>query len=398
MTISSIPRPQLTDTGAALPTEAELLAGAITDLNDAFGGQLANNPASPQSYLAGQIAANVADKNNELLYVLNQSDPTKASGRWQDGFNKFYNLQRKQAQGTVTTCQIMGVEGAYIAAGTIAIDELGSRHEALQSATIDVTGTINLPFVNLEKGAIPCPANTLNKFETAQPGIDRINNEAPGMLGTYEETRAEFESRRKESVAHNGTGTVQALRAKILQLDGVLDAYVKDNPSATYDSVGVTSYLLFPNSLFVCVVGGTSDSIASTIMNYRSPGHPMMGNTIAQVADNTSNYATPPVYNIKFHRPTPVNIRFLVTIPSSALVSSNADDIVTNKILSVFKSKIASKVSAADYYDAVLECGYGLTSIKITSDAVATPDLDAVALGVDQVSVTDHLSIAVQVS
>lgn len=227
---SSVPKIQFTLAGLVIPTDAAVLDAVQSDMNAAFGGGL--NPAleTPQGQLASSQTAIIADKNAEFALYVNQVDPQFSDGKFQDAIGRIYFLTRKPAVATVVTATLTGIAGTVIPAGTLAQDTSGNTYISSGAATIGVSGTVSAQFQNIETGPIPCAAGTLTQVFQAIPGWDAINNVADGTLGSVVESRADFEYRRKNSVAINGLGTVNAIYANVFDLPDVLDVYVVDNP------------------------------------------------------------------------------------------------------------------------------------------------------------------------
>lgn len=238
MTVSSVPKIQFTPAGLVIPAETDVLAGVQADINAAFGGGL--NPAleTPQGQLASSQAAVIGDKNNEFALIVNQVDPQYAADRFQDAIGRIYFLTRKPATSTAVTATLTGLPGTVVPAGTLAQDTSGNTYACSADATIAVTGTVNAEFQNIQTGPIPCAAGTLTQVYQAVPGWDAITNAADGTLGNNVESRADFEYRRKNSVALNGKGTPSAIYAEVFALPGVLDVYVKDNPTGIVTLTG----------------------------------------------------------------------------------------------------------------------------------------------------------------
>jgi len=228
---SSVPKIQFTPAGLVVPAESAVLAAVQSDIDAAFGGGV--NPAleTPQGQIASSQSAVIADKNAEVALIVNQMDPLYASGRFQDALGRLYFLSRKPALSTVVQCQLVGVVGAIIPAGTLAQDTSGNTYVLSGSVTIGSGGTVTGEFQNIETGPIACPAGTLVKVYQSVSGWDSITNPTDGLIGSVVESRADFEIRRKNSVALNAHGTPASIYAAVFNITDVVDVYVIDNPS-----------------------------------------------------------------------------------------------------------------------------------------------------------------------
>lgn len=241
MAETSVPSIVWTDAGLTIPAESDILDGVLSDTNVAFGGNLNTNLETPQGQLSSSISAIIADKNSEILSVVNQVDPRYAAGRMQDALGYIYFLTRKPATSTAVTCTLTGSVGAIIPAGTLAQDTSSNTYALAGSVTIGAGGTGTGTFQNTATGPFPCGAGTLTQIYQAVTGLDSITNPAAGTLGQDEESRADFEYRRKNSVALNGHGTPAAVYAEVFSQEGVLDAYVVDNPRGVATFTGSIS-------------------------------------------------------------------------------------------------------------------------------------------------------------
>lgn len=387
---SSVPKLKFTTAGVTVPAETDVLAGVQADMNAAFGGGL--NPAleTPQGQLASSQAAIIGDKNNEIAYFVNQVDPQYSDGRFQDAIGRIYFLTRKPATATAVTATLTGLPGTVVPAGTLAQDTSGNTYACSADATIGVTGTVNAEFQNIQTGPIPCAAGTLTQVYQAVPGWDAITNAADGTLGNNVESRADFEYRRKNSVALNGKGTPSAIYAEVFALPGVLDVYVKDNPSGETVLTGPTNYPLLPHSVYVAAVGGTDADVAAAIWRKKDVGCDYNGNTSVTVTDESGYNYPQPTYVVKFERPAALPVKFAVQLVNDVSLPSNIVALVKAAIIARFngtdgttRERIGSLILASRYYGAVVSpaSNVSLISVLIGTD---TPTLSQVSVGIDQ--------------
>jgi hypothetical protein len=90
--------------------------------------------------------------------------------------------------------------------------------------------------------------------------------------GSNVEGRSAFEYRRRQSVARNAFNTAAAVRAAVLEVDGVLDVYVIDNKEPTSVEKGSTNYTLLASSIYIGVYGGQWLTLQRPSIK-NSPGH-----------------------------------------------------------------------------------------------------------------------------
>ena len=239
--MTHVPSPSFSDQGYIIPLDSAVLEGRKQDINEAFGNVLDQSLTTPQGQLAQTEAAIISDRNQQFLSLLNAIDPAYSTGRWQDGIARIYFLSRIAAQPTVVTAQCTGLEGVIIPIGAQAKAQDGNIYISTQTVTIPVSGVINCLFSCAVSGPVSCAPGFLDKIYKAIPGWDSITNSSAGAIGRNVETPAEFETRRRESVALNSRGFPTAVHAAVLSVEGVLDAYVVHNDQATTSGASFTA-------------------------------------------------------------------------------------------------------------------------------------------------------------
>lgn len=387
---SSVPKIHFTPAGLVIPAETDILAGVQADMNAAFGGGLNPGLETPQGQLASSQAAVIGDKNNEVALIVNQVDPQYSADRFQDAIGRIYFLTRKPATPTAVTATLGGIAGTVIPAGTFAQDTDGNTYALSGDATIGISGTVDADFQNVQTGPIPCAAGTLTSVYQAIPGWDTITNAADGTMGSNVESRADFEYRRRNSVALNGKGTPQAIYAAVFDLLDVLDVYVKDNPSGNTVNTGPTNYPILPHSVYVAVVGGTDADVAAAIWRKKDTGCDTNGNASATVVDQ-SGYSYPqPSYVIKFQRPATLAVKFAVRIVNDPSLPSNIVTLVKNAIIARFngadgttRERIGATILASRYYGAVVAVASNVSLLDVLI-GTSSPTLTQINVGIDQ--------------
>src|ERR1700738_4315405 len=263
MVTTNVPKPTFGPTGFIPPSDAAILAGVQADISAAFGGNLDPGLSTPQGQLASSMAAIISQSNSQFISIVNQIDPAFANGRMQDGMARLYYLQGNPAQPTVVQATCTGLAGVVIPVGALAQAADGNIYTCTQQGTIGPGGSIVLPFSCNVLGAIPCPKLSLNFIYQTIPGWNTVVNLADGVLGNAVESRAAFEARRSASVALNSTGSLGSMLAAVLNVPGVLDAFVTENPTASPIVVGGVT--LAKQSVPVAVVVGTAAAAANVM-------------------------------------------------------------------------------------------------------------------------------------
>lgn len=388
---SNVPQIQFTDDGLVLPSEADILAGVQADINNAFGGGVNSALETPQGQLASSETAIIADKNNQFAYYVNQVDPDYASGEFQDAIGRIYFLTRKPAEPTSVTCTLTGIAGTVIPAGALAQDINGQTYANVGSVIIESTGTVTATFSNINTGAIACAAGALNKIYQAISGWDAITNASAGVLGRDVESRADFEYRRRNSVALNSQGTTSAIYANVFAVDDVLDCYVIDNPTGSIVNTGITNYPVAEHSVYVAVVGGADVDIANAIWLRKDIGCDYNGNTTVSVTD-TSGYNYPyPTYTVKFNRPSSIAIKFNVSIANNSMLPSDIVAQVKSAIVARFngtdgsaRERIGSYIFASNYYAGITAISPTVSILSLTVAKGAGSFSTSQQMGIDE--------------
>ena len=395
---TNVPSPTLGTKGFQAPSEADILAGVLADLQQAFGGNL--NPAlnTPQGQIATSLAAILGNVNDMFVYYTNQVDPAFAQGRMQDAIGRIYYVERLPALSTLVTCTCSGLSGVVIPINSLAQDLSGNLYQATTAGTILLTGTVDIVFAAVLPGPTPCPAGTLTTIYQIIPGWDSITNAADGVLGNDVETRQAFELRRALSTAQNSAGSLPSVLGAVLNVAGVLDAYVTENSTGSPTTIG--DYTIPAHCLYVAAVGGTNADIAKAIWSRKAPGCATSGNTAVTVYDSNSGYSAPyPSYTINFERPSDLIINFVVTLATSAFVPSDAVTQVQNALIAAFagadggpRARIGSKLFASRFYAPLAALGNWVEIVNLfigslnTTSAVVTGSITGTALTVTHVT------------
>jgi len=256
---TNVPSITIGPNGIVIPAESALLAGRLSDLQAAFGGNLNPSLVTPQGQIAMSEAAIIGAANDAFLEIANGFDPALNAGRFQDAVARIYFLTRIPAAATVVSCQCTGLDGTFIPVNAQASDSAGNLYLATESGVI-AGGTVTLTFACATTGPTICLAGSLTTIYQAIPGWDRITNATDGVVGNDAETAAAFELRRQQSVALNATGQTGAVLAAVLAVPGVLDGYALENPLGTLSGASftgaVSGNLLTASSVTGTIAGG----------------------------------------------------------------------------------------------------------------------------------------------
>ena len=97
-----------------------------------------------------------------------------------------------------------------------------------------------IPFLAQTFGVIPAPANSMTEILTQIAGWDSITNPQAGVTGRNIETDAELRLRRASSLRVQGTATVEAIRARLLQdVPNVTSVTISENVTLTQSPIEI---------------------------------------------------------------------------------------------------------------------------------------------------------------
>lgn len=320
------------NTGIQADSTAQVRQDVVRSWEQVFSDEnatLNSEPESPAGQIIDSITVLLTAKDTELVNLMNQFDPRKADGIFQEALAAIYFLTRKTAQPTVVECTITGLQGTTIPAGSVIQNDNGYKLTSVGAVTIPASGTTTVEFQTVDVGAIPIGAGTCNKIVTVIAGWDTVANENAGVVGQLEESRTALETRRALSVAKNSHGSRLSLQGSIASIDGVLDCLVLENKSNT--SVTIQGVSLISHSVAICVYGGTDEAIAEMIYNKLDAGCGTNGSTTVTY---TSEDGVPNSYQIV--RPTPTNVYIEVKINETSTTPATIEDDIKNALLDDF--------------------------------------------------------------
>ena len=346
--------------GFIAPSGPAVLAGVQGDIDAAFGRTLSYNLNTPQGQLATSEAALVVNFNSIFVYYTNQVDPAYATGRMQDAIARIYFLTRLPAEPTVLQIQCSGDLNTVIPEGASIVDGSGNIYLTTGATTIPSSGLVTVAFSAQIPGPTPVPDEVT--IYQAVSGLDSVTV-LSGVVGQATESRAQFEARRIQSVAKNARSVLDAVLGAVLEVSGVLDAYVTENDEPTIQVIG--GYTLAANSLYVAAIGGSDEDVAAAILSKKSPGCVYNGNTEVTIESDNPAYSPPvPSYLVKFERPAALPILFDVQMTNNGQVPADAVTQVQDAIIAAFngtdggaRARIGATVYASRYVTPVVLLG-----------------------------------------
>ena len=302
-----MPSNAVTPTGLTIQTLPEILAeladgtSNFPGLRAIYGADINLDPNSPDGQLLNIIAQAKIDMLELINQIFSSFDPDQAVGVNLDRRCAINGIHR--AGGTYTQQPLeVTVDRAVTLQGRdtnptapfIVQDTSGNPYQLVSTIAIVAPGTHTLIFQASEVGAVSSALNTINEIVTVTLGVTGVNNTAAAtFVGVAQESDASLRTRRSRSVSIPSKGYLDGLLGAILDLDGVTQAEVFENVTATEDSRHIPGH-----SIWVIVAGGDVDAIAKVIYIKRSLGCGMKGATEVVIVQADGLDIT-----IKFDRP-----------------------------------------------------------------------------------------------
>lgn len=186
------------------------------------------------------ITADMADRLGELdevpQGVYDAMDINNATGINLDTLCMLVAVPRLQASYSTATVTITGTAGTIIQAGNL-VEGGGvadnARWLTQADATIGGGGTVDVTVRCQTIGEIAAGVGDIDAIVTPATGWTSVTNAAVASPGRNRETDTELRARRLLRLARAGSTNVSAIRANILEIEGVLAAVVIENDRKT---------------------------------------------------------------------------------------------------------------------------------------------------------------------
>lgn len=378
----------LDDNGIITADTSEIKAEVQDELKTALGEDVSLEDGTPQGRLVDmetEARSQVAINN---AYICNMWNFNQSSGLALDAWGANFGLEREGAASSRVTATVTGIAGTVISQGSKASTEDGYLFYAENNITIGLGGSATATFLSVEKGAIPCAANKLNKIIDGTLGWETITNASPAILGNNRQSDASFKQEFYESGLFGGFSLWEDYQNEINKVENVISSYVIDNGESS--AVTVDGVSIDPNSLYACVDGGADEDVAMALLKRKSAGCGWTGSTTVSVVEPISGKT----YTVKFDRPTPVNIKSAITIDTSNISISNPQAVVQQTVYDYINTlKIDADVLPFQVAAAIYEASPG---IKITSLTInktgGSPATSPITIHINEVAKVSSLN------
>lgn len=309
----------LTSAGLAVPRGADSLATfreryeTLTGLTGAIDWE-ADVVLGPVSTIVGDMFGELWEL---LQAVYDATDPNNATGVQLDSLCQLVGITREVASYSTVTLTLTGTSGTVIVEGSI-VQGGGDDGKARWRTTDDVTlsgGTGSVVARAVDVGVVTANPATVTTIVTPIAGWTAVTNAAAAIPGTARESDAVLRRRRAASLQTAGSRSIAALRANLIEVDGVQAAVVIENTTsatAIIEGVSLTAHsvqvVLYPNTLTT----DQKQAAAQAIYDHMPGGIAMNGNDVTATVTGGDGFAKTIVW--EWATTTTVNIATTVTL------------------------------------------------------------------------------------
>lgn len=326
----------VTDDGFNPKLINDILSDVETQEESDFGTDIATHGESVLGQLNATFAAAVAESWEVLHAVYRSLYPNSATGEALDQVCSFNDVTRLPATKSTITLECAGSPGTLLLVGrVVSVDLTGERFVSTENKTIGTGGTVDVPFESENYGPIFLGTGQDLTIETPVAGWSTVAANEDADLGRDLETDAALRLRRAQLLQAQASGTIEAIRTGVLNVDGVSSVYVYENVSMVTDGRSLP-----PKSFEVIVEGGTDADVAQAIFDNKPAGIDSYGHAPEDVSvvvtDSMSINHT-----IKFTRPdpNPIYIRADITYDPN-VYGPSTDDLLVKQALAALGNEL----------------------------------------------------------
>lgn len=304
-------------------TELETLFRAV------FGADLNLAAETPQGQFIGIAALFFAAQDEIAVHTANGLNLFTAAGLQLDDMGTLFSHPRIAGERSSVMATLTGTGGTIIAAGARARTTGGATFFLAERAVIGADGTIDGTFRSQALGPIVAGAGELTQIVDVVSGWTAITNAAAASLGRNAETDHQYQQRYRGEVAVHARDALEAIRARVLQVESVTGCRTVDNDTTV--SVTTQGIAIAAGSLLVIVEGGTDADVGQAIAATKGIGTPTVGDESVDVTLASGQTVT-----IRFRRVTEIPITVTVNLTAGAAFPSDGLATMRSNLLQWF--------------------------------------------------------------
>lgn len=377
------------------------LADTITSLDarlrNAFGDGVNLTASSVFARLRGALAPEIDLAWQGLDDIWSSLDPDQAQGEALDRLCRIVGITRLGARASSVTLTLTGTPGTVVSAGFRVRDPGNSEAVFVTSlpATIGGGGTVDIGALSAIEGAIPALAASLTQILTPVAGVASCSNASPAIIGREVELDPELRVRRPLSFVTSRVGSDSAIRAALLQLNGVQQAVVLSNRGPTTDANGT------PGHAFQTVIypatgpSGYNESIAAVLYAGEPAGIRAFGEDVTYNVTDEDDYTT----EVAWSWAEEVPIFIVVNVTWDGTAPSGLADQIKQLLLDIFaQARIGQDVINVRLVAAVSGIAPEIIELEILQGLIGPPSSSAnIPIDPTKIATLDITNIAVNV-
>jgi uncharacterized phage protein gp47/JayE len=315
--------------------EIKTLQDIKTELEDAFRSRLGASIDTSQQSVIGQLIAIMADRESELWELAESiyasQYPDSASGTSLDNVASITGTTRDAPSRSTVAVTLTGNPGTLIEAGKVAsVSGTGARFFLTADVTLDGGGTGAGEMESEEFGPVVANSGTLTVIETPVGGWSAVTNAVDAELGSELESDASLRVKRLEELQVAGNAAINAIRGRVLQVEGVESVTVFQNVDSVTNGDGMP-----PHSVEVMVEGGDDQEIIDAVFESVAAGIKTHGTESGTATDDSGND-----HAIEFSRPDLQPIKVEVTLTYDAdEYPADGDDQVAEAVVAAARER-----------------------------------------------------------
>lgn len=298
--------PTLDATGLTIDRLADIRARLEDALKAAFGAAINLDPDGVLGKVVGIFSAALSSIEEGIQQAYDASDLNNAEGVQLDNLAQIIGLRGREpaTPSHILSMELTGTPATVVPVGTLfSRGSGGPQFELDADVTIGMLGTGLGTATAVEGGPTEAAIGEVEVIVTAVAGLDSVTNLTAAVVGRARETDTELRLRIRASGSIIGSATVEAIRARVRDLDSIEEALVVENETdATVDGQP-------PHSIHViiwpAVAGDDQDLLVTTIFDEKAAGIATHGgvavtHTDSMDIDHTVRYSVAVQRNIVF--------------------------------------------------------------------------------------------------
>ena len=278
-------------TGYRAPRAADFRALIRADVEASWGVAIDWTSDTFLSGLVDAVATRLGTLGEASQAVYDALQIANATGQQLTNLCLLVGIPRLDPTYSQVTMTLTGTAGAVIPGGLIVqgggVDGR-ARWVLADTVTLNGSGSGSGVAVAEEAGAVSADSDTITLIATPTAGLLSVTNPNPAAEGQDAETDTDLRRRRQASLQQQGAHSLNAIRASLLNLDGITAAACVDNASSTTTTVQGLS--LIPWSVAAVVLpdaltDAQRSALAISLYSQVKAGSQMSGDQTATVTD-----------------------------------------------------------------------------------------------------------------